>query len=122
MSKAHKDFGAELQLDIYGCDPDIIRSKEKLAQFSKKLVKRIKMVAYGEPVLVHFGHKNPITSGYSLVQLIETSSITAHFSEGSNAVYLNIFSCKLFDKDDAKDFCQKFFKATKVRAKYTVRK
>jgi S-adenosylmethionine/arginine decarboxylase-like enzyme len=122
MSKAHKDFGAELQLDIHGCDPDIIRNGKKLAEFSRKLVRRIKMVAYGEPFLAHFGHKDPMTSGYSLVQLIETSSITAHFSEGKNSVYLNIFSCKAFDKDDATEFCKKFFKASRVRAKFTVRK
>jgi S-adenosylmethionine/arginine decarboxylase-like enzyme len=122
MSAPHKEFGAELILDLHGCDPEIIRSRKKLAEFARRLVRRIKMVAYGKPFLAHFGHKNPVTSGYSLVQLIETSSITAHFSEGKNSVYMNIFSCRAFDKEDAKAFCKKFFRAKRVHNRYIVRK
>jgi S-adenosylmethionine/arginine decarboxylase-like enzyme len=122
MSDAHGNYGAELILDIHGCDPEIIRDKKKLTEFAGKLVRRIKMVAYGKPFLAHFGHKDPITSGFSLVQLIETSSITAHFSEGKNSVYLNIFSCKAFDKEDAKAFCKKFFKAKRIHNRFYVRK
>ena len=109
-------------LDLHGCDPKVIRSKRKLTEFVGRLVRRIKMVAYGKPFLAHFGHKTPDTTGYSLVQLIETSSITAHFSEGKNSVYLNIFSCKAFDKEDAKKFCKDFFKAQRVQNHYFIRK
>ena len=122
MSATHKDFGAELVLDLHGCDPRIIRSKSKLAEFAGRLVRRIKMVAYGKPFLAHFGHKDPVTSGYTLVQLIETSSITGHFSEGKNSVYLNIFSCKSFDPADAAKFCRDYFKARKVVKRFIVRK
>jgi len=121
MSTARKTFGTELILDLHGCDPEIIRSRKKLEEFARKLVRRIRMVAYGKPFLAHFGHKDPVTSGYSLVQLIETSSITAHFSEGKNSVYLNIFSCKPFDKDDALEFCKEYFKARRVRNRFIVR-
>lgn len=122
MSVSNKDFGAELVLDLHGCDPVILRSRAKLDMFVRKLVRRIKMKRYGEPMLEHFGHGNPITSGYSLVQLIETSCITGHFSEGKNSIYLNIFSCKSFDPADAAEFCKEYFKATKVVKRYTVRK
>jgi len=121
MPKAQREFGAELILDLHDCDPAVIRSRKKLEEFARKLVRRIRMVPYGKPFLAHFGHKDPVTSGYSLVQLIETSSITAHFSEGKNSVYLNIFSCKHFDKDDAKEFCKAFFKARRARNRYIVR-
>jgi S-adenosylmethionine/arginine decarboxylase-like enzyme len=63
-----------------------------------------------------------MTSGYSLVQLIETSSIVAHFSEGTNKVYLNVFSCKEFDPADAAAFCRKFFKAKGNRRRFLIRK
>lgn len=122
MSASHKDFGAELILDLHGCDPEIIRSRKKLETFVRRLVRRIKMKAFGEPFLEHFGHKDPVTSGYSLVQLIETSSITAHFSEGKNSVYMNIFSCKSFDREDCKKFCMEYFKAKRVHNRYFVRK
>lgn len=120
-AKPKQSFGMELVLDLHGCDPEVIRSREKLAAFSKKLCRRIKMKAFGQPVLEHFGHKSPVTSGYSLVQLIETSAITAHFSEGLNAVYMNVFSCKAFDPDDALAFCKDYFKATRVKRRFIVR-
>jgi S-adenosylmethionine decarboxylase len=122
MSAAHRTFGAELILDLHGCDPKVIRSKSKLATFARQLCRRIKMKRYGDTILAHFGHKDPMTSGYSMVQLIETSSIVGHFSEGSNKVYLNIFSCKEFDPADAAEFCRKFFKAKGNRRRYIIRK
>ena len=116
------DFGTELVLDLYECDPDIIRSGKKLDTFARRLCRRIKMKRYGEPIIEHFGHKSPITSGYSLVQLIETSCVSAHFSEERNSAYLNIFSCKPFDPDDAATFCKGFFKAKRARRRFLIRK
>ena len=56
------------------------------------------------------------------MQLIETSSIVGHFSEGTNKVYLNVFSCKEFDPADAAAFCRKFFKAKGNRRRFLIRK
>lgn len=75
------------------------------------------MKRYGRALIPHFGHDNPITSGYSLVQLIETSSVTAHFSELKKSVYLNIFSCAWFDPKKTILYCKKFFKASRVQSK-----
>ena len=52
------------------------------------------MKAYGSPQVQHFGEGNK--AGYTLVQLIETSNITAHFVEETNDIYLDVFSCKPF--------------------------
>lgn len=72
------------------------------------------MKRYGEPLIPHFGHENPITSGYSMVQLIETSSITGHFSEYKKSAYINIFSCAWYDPEKTAEFAQKFFEAKRV--------
>jgi len=55
------------------------------------------MVAYGKPQIVMFGTGNK--KGYTLVQLIETSNICAHFCEETNDMYLDVFSCKTFEPD-----------------------
>lgn len=107
-----KMFGQELTLDLYDCDPEIISNGEKIREFVIELCdKVIMMKRYGEPIIPHFGHDNPVTSGYSLVQLIETSNVSAHFSEYKKAVYLNIFSCAWFDPKKAEEYCKKFFGA-----------
>lgn len=75
-------FGQELVLNLYDCDLKKISSGEEIKKFVIELCdKIIKMKRFGEPTIPHFGHENPLTSGYSLVQLIETSSVTGHFSE-----------------------------------------
>ena len=110
-------FGQELILNLYDCDLEKISSEASLKEFVIKLCDDIiKMKRYGEPLIPHFGHENPITSGYSLVQLIETSSVTGHFSEFKKAVYLNIFSCAWFDPDSTSQFCQTYFSAKRAES------
>lgn len=110
-------FGQELTLNLYECDLAKISSGEEIKKFVIELCDNvIHMKRYGEPLIPHFGHDNPITSGYSLVQLIETSSVTAHFSEYKKSVYLNIFSCAWFDPKATEDFCKSFFGAGRVES------
>jgi S-adenosylmethionine decarboxylase len=105
-------FGQELQLNLYDCNLEKISSDKEIKKFVIELCDNvIKMKRYGEAFIPHFGHENPMTSGYSLVQLIETSSVTAHFSEYKKSVYLNVFSCAYYDPIKTRDFCVKFFEA-----------
>jgi S-adenosylmethionine decarboxylase len=56
-----------------------------------------------------------------MVQLIETSLVSAHFAEDSNAVYLDIFSCKWYDADAAAAFATEFFRGERVRIQTCIR-
>jgi len=116
-----KIFGYELVLDLYECDKDIISSKNKLQEYIDKLCKLIKMKKYGKTLLPYFGEKAAYTKGYSLVQLIETSSITGHFSDFWGMAYINIFSCRKYNKDLAKRFTSKFFKAKRTKTRFLIR-
>lgn len=75
----------------------------------------LNMKKFGKTLTPYFGLNAPHTAGYSLLQFIETSSITGHFSELTNTAYLNIFSCRAFDADAAESFSQTFFGAKRVR-------
>ena len=77
-------WGYHLTLDCAGCDADAIRSHEVIYRFTKQLVRDIDMVPYGEPQIVNFGSGNK--AGYTLVQLIETSNICAHFANEDNTL------------------------------------
>ncbi|MBI4709064.1 MAG: S-adenosylmethionine decarboxylase [Candidatus Portnoybacteria bacterium] len=122
MKKQQEYYGHELTLDLYGCNLAIISSKKKLAEYAVKLCKIIKMKRYGQPFIPFFGVKKPKTEGYSLVQLIETSSITGHFSNNWLAAYINIFSCKDFDANKAASFTKAFFGAQKMTKRLVIRK
>lgn len=101
-------WGWELVCDLGKCDLECIKNAENIKNFAIELVREIDMKAFGEPVVVHFGDGNK--EGYTLVQLIETSNITAHFSNDTASAYVNVFSCKPFEKEVVKDVLQKYFK------------
>lgn len=92
-------WGFHTAIDLARCKPSLIRCPIHIANFTKHLVKKIDMKAYGEPQIVMFGEGNK--RGYTLVQLIETSNITGHFCEETNDAYLDIFSCKPYLVSDA---------------------
>lgn len=102
-------WGQHLILDLSDCDREAIRNPETIRSFSADLVEAIDMKAYGEPILEHFATHDSAAGGYTLVQLIETSNITAHFAEQSGDVYLDVFSCKAFSEERALAVCQKYF-------------
>ena len=95
--------------------------RSPLEEFIDKLCKLIKMKKYGEALIPYFGLDKPFTKGYSLVQLIETSSITGHFSENWRISYINIFSCKKYNHKLAEKFTKDFFKAKRVKSRLLIR-
>ncbi|MCD6584039.1 MAG: S-adenosylmethionine decarboxylase [Candidatus Omnitrophica bacterium] len=116
-----KIYGYELIMDLFECNEEIITSKAKLKEYIDRLCKLIKMEKYGKALIPYFGEKNPHTKGYSLVQLIETSSITGHFSDNWRSAYINIFSCKKFNPEIALQFTKKFFQAKRVKHRFIIR-
>ena len=106
------NWGYHLVLDVARCAPNTIRCSNNIARFTKTLVKDIDMIAYGEPQIVMFGTGNK--KGYTLVQLIETSNICAHFVEETNDMYLDVFSCKEFNPDIVKGLVREFFGAASI--------
>lgn len=112
-------WGYHLALDCANCDKVAIKDAEHITKFAKDLVKRIDMVAYGEPQVVNFGSGNK--EGYTLVQLIETSNICAHFCNDTGDVYFDVFSCKPFDQEEVKRTVQEYFAPKNINAFYLVR-
>lgn len=86
-------WGIASSFDIYDCDPETIRSAERIQEFVVELCDLIEMRRFGETTIVNFGEDERV-AGYSMVQLIETSLISGHFANLTNAVYLDVFSCK----------------------------
>jgi S-adenosylmethionine/arginine decarboxylase-like enzyme len=113
-------WGYHLILDAAGCDHDSISNGENIAAFAKQLVVDIDMVPFGEPQVVRFGSGNK--EGYTLVQLIETSNICAHFVEEDDTFYLDVFSCKTFDPQKVIELAKQYFKLTNFNVGFIERK
>jgi len=118
---AQDAWGLHSAIDLHECDPDIIRNADAIKQFVYELCERIGMKRFGECVVVDFG-EDPRVSGFSMTQLIETSLISGHFANQTNAVYLDVFSCKYYNPHVVGDFAKEFFKAKDYALNYTLRK
>ena len=113
-------WGYHLLLDCSGCNISNISDKENIYKFVKDLVNRIDMEAHGEPIIEHLLPGDP-KQGYSLMQLITTSNISAHFMELDGTAYFDIFSCKEFDLEVAKQIVREYFHPTKMRVNFLTR-
>jgi len=101
-------WGVSSSIDIYDCDPALIRDSDHIKRFVRELCDLIEMKRFGETLVVHFGEDERV-AGYSMVQLIETSLISAHFANESNTTYLDVFSCKAYDVEAVRSFSEGFF-------------
>lgn len=77
------------------------------------------MEPFGSPQVVHFGEGNK--AGFTLVQLIQTSNICAHFVEETNDIYLDVFSCKDFKEEDVRSIVTDYFKPDKIDTRLFIR-
>lgn len=104
----HRAWGMLTSLDIHDCNPEKIRCDKTITRYVDELCKLIDMKKYGDTIVVNFGEDKRV-EGYSMVQLIETSCISGHFSNETNSAYIDIFSCKTYNPDIATEFTSKFF-------------
>lgn len=127
-------YGKELIIDLYDCDVGKFNRKD-LKRFFVALCEEIDMTACKLTFwddkwtwlwrLIFFWDKTiqyedrPHTKGTSAVQFIITSNITIHTLELLGECYINIFSCKEYDSDDALNFTMKWFNG-KMRMSQTI--
>jgi len=111
-----KKYGKELILDLHGCNVSTF-NRNSLRGYFKAICQEIDMtrckLVFWDDVGVSEEEKqtSPHTKGTSAVQFILTSSIVIHTLDLLGAVYVNIFSCKDFDADKARQFTKEWFEA-----------
>ncbi len=117
----NQGWGLAMGINLHSCNPEYVKSSEKIKEFVIKLCELIDMKRFGECVVVDFG-EDPKVSGFSMTQLIETSLISGHFVNSTNNIYLDIFSCKYYDPETTVKFASDFFQAQDYNYYYEIRK
>lgn len=113
FEEAHP-WGMETFIDLLECSPWLVQDPDHLRGFLAALCDHIGMRRYGEPTVVHFGDE-PRVSGWTGIQLIETSNLNVHLIDEISAGCINIFSCSPYPPVQAAQFCQQWFEAQEVR-------
>jgi S-adenosylmethionine/arginine decarboxylase-like enzyme len=116
-----KYWGYHLILDCAACDKSKITDKQHIINFTKELVKRIDMTAHGEPIVEYFAQEFEDKAGYSMLQLIVTSNLAAHFIDSSGDAYFDVFSCKEFSNQTVIDTIREFFSPQNINHTFLTR-
>jgi len=105
-------WGRSCSVDLHGLDVELI-TPGYIRKYVRELCKLLKMKRHGPTRIGRFGKGK--LKGYSMMQFIETSSITAHFDDKGHRGFIDVFSCKEFNSKKVAKFSQKFFKADDYR-------
>jgi S-adenosylmethionine/arginine decarboxylase-like enzyme len=121
----HENYGQELILDIHDVRKDVYH-KEFIREFCERLCDEIGMrkgpnYIWGEEKKLT-AYKNPKVDGLSCIQFLYSSSIVLHAIDELGKVFINIFSCKKFDAEHAKNFAIENFGGTVVSYHNIIRK
>ena len=125
MEKLEKEYAAKLcwgmvaSIDLHDCNPAYISDPKKIEQLVIELCEHIKMKRHGAALIERFAEGE--LEGYSALQFIETSSVTMHFDEQKDRAFIDIFSCKSFDYQEAEKFCKQFLQAGQSKSIYYFR-
>lgn len=114
-------WGYHLILDCGGCDRKKMSDYDNVNTWIRQLVKDIDMQPIGEPRIEYTAAEFPDKAGFTVVQVIVTSSITAHFIDNLGQIYLDVFSCKKFDQEIVKASMVKHFGMKTARTYYLTR-
>ena len=116
-------YGIELILDLHGCNAAKF-TRPSITEYFEELCVLIDMqredLHFWDDVGLSEEDKqtSPHTQGTSAVQFILTSSIVIHTLDQLQAVYINIFSCKVYDPKVAEKFSVEWFGATDCSARF----
>ncbi len=126
MNNKNTPYGYELILDLHGCDVSTF-TRESIGKYMVTLCEEIKM----EREDLHFWDYEGVPEeerpteahllGTSAVQFISTSDIVIHALDLLKAVYINIFSCKCYNKDIAEKITKEWFGATECSSRFIER-
>jgi len=113
-------YGKELILDLSMCDISTF-NRESIGNYLDALCELIDMQAEDRHFWDDEGlseeecQTDPKTTGVSVVQFILTSTIVIHSLPKLGKIFINIFSCKDFDQEQACMFTVEWFGSQKFR-------
>ena len=118
-------WGYHYIANIGGCEVSSMQSKKHIRNFLKELLDTTDMKALGPPIFKYVEPTaetiNKAIDGFSVVQVIVTSSVTMHFVDSTKMIFFDFFSCKKFDKKKVMKLLLKYFSYKVIEEHYLAR-
>jgi S-adenosylmethionine decarboxylase len=110
LNVTNQVFGYQLLLDLYGCREGVCDDLTLCYNFLDEIVGRLGMEKQAPPNIFRSDEvRFPDKAGLSgWVPLIE-SSVVIHTLSPKNFISIDVYCCRSFDLEKAKDMCRAFF-------------
>ncbi|MFA4907002.1 MAG: S-adenosylmethionine decarboxylase [archaeon] len=103
-------------LDLNDCNPEILNDLETCFKLLSELPLQIKMTKITQPYVFRYNADDPEESGITGVVIIAESHISLHTYPKKKFVFVDLFSCKPFDTEMAKNYVVNFFQSKSVKS------
>ncbi len=111
MNTTTYGYGPHLMLDLGECDPDTLNDLDACFNLLNDLPEKIGMTKITQPYVFRYSGQVPEDAGITGVTIIAESHISLHTYPQKQFVFVDLFSCKPFDVDRAKDYIIQFFQS-----------
>ncbi|MDD5246733.1 MAG: S-adenosylmethionine decarboxylase [Candidatus Omnitrophica bacterium] len=121
-ARVSQAFGYELLLDLYDCKPGVCDDLALCYRFLDEIVSYLGMEKQAPPsIFFTDATRFPDKAGLSGWAPLVESSIVIHTLSPKNFISLDIYCCKKFDNQKAKDFVTKFFSPLRLDEQFLLR-
>jgi S-adenosylmethionine decarboxylase len=111
MKRQTYGYGPHLMLDLNDCNSAILDDLEACFRLLNELPEKIGMTKITQPYVFRYSGLIPEDEGITGVTIIAESHISLHTYPKKNFVFVDIFSCKPFDVEGARDHVIQFFQS-----------
>ncbi|HOD11966.1 MAG TPA: S-adenosylmethionine decarboxylase [Candidatus Omnitrophota bacterium] len=119
---ANQVFGYQLLLDLYGCKEGTCDDLSLCYQFLDEIVEKLGMEKQSPPSIFRSdATRFPDKAGLSGWAPLIESSIVIHTLSPKNYISVDVYCCKAFDSEVAREMCRKFFNPSKIDDQYIER-
>jgi S-adenosylmethionine decarboxylase len=98
-------------LDLNDCNSAILNDLDACFRLLNELPEKIGMTKITQPYVFRYSGLVPEDEGITGVTIIAESHISLHTYPKKNFVFVDIFSCKPFDVEEARDHVIQFFQS-----------
>ena len=106
-------FGPHLMLDLSECDQERISDLDFIFNFLNALPDKIGMTKITQPYVFPYSGKIPEDRGITGFVVIAESHLSIHTFVDKGYAFVDLFSCKQFDTDVARDLIVEAFASRK---------
>ena len=111
MTKHRYGYGPHLMMDLDDCDSAILDDLDACFKLLNTLPEKIGMTRITQPYVFRYAAPVREDEGITGVTIIAESHISLHTYPRKGYAFVDLFSCKPFDVEEARDYIVQFFQS-----------